>query len=901
MPFECLTLRARASMAMAMVSSTAFGEAVREALVRSPSLELRANAFGMLAGLSRIDHETALRAICYEMGHLSVSLTTIWFLECAQLLVSLVPYCRNEPDGAKCRELYELLSLFLSKGNVDACSLCAALPALYPPQPTAGAPDRPLAATTPANNGNNGTSGSTGTHAALRFYSMDGPLPGPPSLEERGATSTAVASLSKAVAADGAPGLARVVPLLVWLMRLIVEPRVTPADGHLTGLLGLARIIVGWLGPRGKEAVGLWGLEGIVVAAAAPPGEGDNGRRFDPGSGRGAGLLHHVYHECLFDIATHDNHGPLAPPKCRTEGCRANAFGLLTDLATGCRANVAVLINLLLRHHSSSSPCQRPSPAAEPTNRPPGSSSAPDGDGDGGSAGGNGGSGMGVERVSWSYAPRQADKAECGYVGLQNLGATCYMNSLLQQLYMVPALRFGVLSCDPFFRSREQVEKGEEVVPREENLLYQLQDVDEFLLVFLDRLETQLSALPQKRLLQHVFGGQLCNQLIGAEAVCPHVSERQEDFFVLGLDVKGKRSITESLQLYVEGEVLAGDNKFLCAKCNEKRDTLKRTCIARLPNVLFLHLKRFEFDMMEMKKVKVNDKCEFPMELNMRPYTKEGLARQQKERQKEEGKQGGGELPGGTGGSNGNGNGHDRMSGTSEKEGGEEEEEEEQEVYPDAYYEYKLAGVLVHMGTADSGHYYSYIKKRDMQGGGDDPASWFCFNDASVTAFDPASLGMTCHGGYTISATGRGQTPKQFSAYMLIYEREFILPNPAPPPAPSAPDDDVPSSASAATVVDRPAASAGVTVGSPAAPLSQAVADTDAAAAAADSAARIGVGGAPPSDPSNGRSGDGRGDGGGGGDHGGTQAMLDVTSEEIDPKKRTAVEGGEEDAGSGRG
>lgn len=52
-------------------------------------------------------------------------------------------------------------------------------------------------------------------------------------------------------------------------------------------------------------------------------------------------------------------------------------------------------------------------------------------------------------------------------------------------------------------------------------------------------------------------------------------------------------------------QVLAGDNKFLCAQCNEKRDTLKRTCIARLPNVLFLHLKRFEFDMMEMKKVRI--------------------------------------------------------------------------------------------------------------------------------------------------------------------------------------------------------------------------------------------------------------------------------------------------------
>ncbi|CAN0399576.1 unnamed protein product, partial [Laminaria digitata] len=50
-------------------------------------------------------------------------------------------------------------------------------------------------------------------------------------------------------------------------------------------------------------------------------------------------------------------------------------------------------------------------------------------------------------------------------------------------------------------------------------------------------------------------------------------------------------------------KVLAGDNKFLCAQCNKKRDTLKRTCIARLPNVLILHLKRFEFDMELMRKV----------------------------------------------------------------------------------------------------------------------------------------------------------------------------------------------------------------------------------------------------------------------------------------------------------
>lgn len=77
------------------------------------------------------------------------------------------------------------------------------------------------------------------------------------------------------------------------------------------------------------------------------------------------------------------------------------------------------------------------------------------------------------------------------------------------------------------------------------------------------------------------------------------------------------------------------------------------------------------------------------MALDMRPYTKEGLEREQQQ------SAGGKGSAGSKGGGGGGGGGSDQV------------------FYPDAYYHYKLAGVLVHTGTADSGHYYSYIKQRE--------------------------------------------------------------------------------------------------------------------------------------------------------------------------------------------
>ena len=126
--------------------------------------------------------------------------------------------------------------------------------------------------------------------------------------------------------------------------------------------------------------------------------------------------------------------------------------------------------------------------------------------------------------------------------------------------------------------------------------------------------------------MKNLFYGVFANELICKG--CPHTSEREETFMAISVQVKDKHSVMESLQSFVEGEMLEGDNAYFCDKCEKKRDTLKRCTIKRLPNVLFIELKRFEFNFDTMSKIKLNDYCEFPMDLDMTKYSQEHIKRQ---------------------------------------------------------------------------------------------------------------------------------------------------------------------------------------------------------------------------------------------------------------------------------
>ncbi|CAG8644011.1 3468_t:CDS:1 [Paraglomus brasilianum] len=94
-------------------------------------------------------------------------------------------------------------------------------------------------------------------------------------------------------------------------------------------------------------------------------------------------------------------------------------------------------------------------------------------------------------------------------------------------------------------------------------------------------------------------------------------------------------------------------------------------------------------------------------------------------------------------------------------------------------HEYELVGVLVHTGTADSGHHYSSTKERKPAPG--DPSTerrWYQFNDSNVELFDAKDITKQCYGGpepeqitTNLQKSVTRTFPRPYSAYMLFYER----------------------------------------------------------------------------------------------------------------------------------
>lgn len=126
---------------------------------------------------------------------------------------------------------------------------------------------------------------------------------------------------------------------------------------------------------------------------------------------------------------------------------------------------------------------------------------------------------------------------------------------------------------------------------------------------------------------------------------------------------------------------------------------------------------RYTFNMLTMLKEKVNTHFSFPLRLNMAGYMDKQLMPQHYQ--------------------------EERVNNTNDAVNTNNADDKEQQQQLEEQYEYDLIGVTVHTGTADGGHYYSFIKDRTSN----TKDKWFLFNDAEVKPFDPNQIAAECFGG----------------------------------------------------------------------------------------------------------------------------------------------------------
>lgn len=72
----------------------------------------------------------------------------------------------------------------------------------------------------------------------------------------------------------------------------------------------------------------------------------------------------------------------------------------------------------------------------------------------------------------WNYSPPGQIEKASKYVGLYNPACICYMNSMLQQFFMIPPLRYNLLCVEDNIPEDLQDHRGAKI---DDNVLHQLQ------------------------------------------------------------------------------------------------------------------------------------------------------------------------------------------------------------------------------------------------------------------------------------------------------------------------------------------------------------------------------------------------------------------------------------------
>ncbi|XP_072574356.1 ubiquitin carboxyl-terminal hydrolase 47 isoform X2 [Paramormyrops kingsleyae] len=386
--------------------------------------------------------------------------------------------------------------------------------------------------------------------------------------------------------------------------------------------------------------------------------------------------------------------------------------------------------------------------------------------------------------LNYSYASI-LNKSETGYVGLVNQAMTCYLNSLLQTLFMTPEFRNALYNWE--------FEEGEEdpitSIPYQLQRLFvllqtskkraiettdvtrsfgwdsseawQQHDVQELCRVMFDALEQKWKQTEQADLINQLYQGKLKDYVRCLE--CGNESWRIDTYLDIPLVIRpygasqAFGSVEEALQAFIQPETLDGPNQYFCERCKKKCDARKGLRFLHFPYLLTLQLKRFDFDYTTMHRIKLNDRMTFPEELDMSPFIDVEDESPQTESCTDSGAENEGSCH------------SDQMSNDFSTDDGVDEgicldnaNSAERVLKPKSSLIFELFSVMVHSGSAAGGHYYACIKSFS-------DGLWYSFNDQHVSKITQEDIRKT-YGG---SSGNRGYYTSAFAsstnAYMLIY------------------------------------------------------------------------------------------------------------------------------------
>lgn len=402
------------------------------------------------------------------------------------------------------------------------------------------------------------------------------------------------------------------------------------------------------------------------------------------------------------------------------------------------------------------------------------------------------------------------------FVGLVNQAMTCYLNSLLQALYMTPEFRNALYNWefDGHDESKSipcQLQRlflNLQTSPRsavettdltrsfgwDSSEAWQQHDIQELCRVMFDALEHKFKATKEADLINRLYEGKMIDYLkcLG----CGTERQREDTFLDIPLPVKpfgssvAFGSIEEALRAFIQPEILNGNNQYSCGKCDKKCDAHKGLKFSKFPYILTLHLKRFDFDYQTFHRIKLNDKVTFPQTLNLNGFINTST---DFEPPNHDSVVNGASATGagnGTESANHNGNTpmdvdadegeEDKEKAAADKGNADEQRSKRTFGSHSGPYLYELFAIMIHSGSASGGHYYVYIKDLET-------TNWFCFNDQCVSPITQEDI-QKSFGGSAGRFHYSGAYTTSTNAYMLMYRQMDPKRNKLPTPVEALPE-----------------------------------------------------------------------------------------------------------------